>query len=332
MPRIAINGMGRIGRTTLRQLMALGLNTEVVAVNDLIPLDNLVKLLKFDSVYGRLPYSIEQVDEGFILNGQTIHYTSEPDPSKLPWSKHDVDVVLDCTGLFKSYDKASGHLNAGAKKVVLSYPVGDDRIKSLVLGVNDDLLTADDRIVSNASCTTNCTAPVASILHKAFGIKKGMLSTIHAYTADQRVNDASHKDMRRARASAVNIIPTSTGAAKALGLIIPELAGKVGGSAYRVPVITGSCVDLVVETEKSCTVEEVNALMKAHAEGTMKGILDYSEDDLVSTDIIASPYSSIFDSQLTALQDGLLKVVSWYDNEFGYSTRMAELCARIGNL
>ena len=331
MIKVAINGMGRIGRTTMRQLLKQD-NVTVVAVNDLVPQETLVQLIRFDSVYGRFPSEVKSTEGTITIGEHTIQFCSEPDPAKLPWKSLEVDVVLDCTGLFKTYDKAVAHLEAGAKKVVLSYPVGDDKIKSTVLGVNHELLTADDKIVSNASCTTNCSAPVVKILNDNFGIKRGILNTIHAYTADQRINDSAHKDLRRARAAAVNIIPTSTGAAKAIGKIIPDVDGKIFGSAYRVPVITGSCVDLVVELNKDASAEEINAAIKKEAEGSLKNILEYSEDPLVSSDIVAHPASSIFDSGLTAVQDGLVKVVSWYDNEFGYSTRMAELCSYISKL
>jgi glyceraldehyde 3-phosphate dehydrogenase len=331
MIKVAINGMGRIGRTTMRQLLQQD-NVTVVAVNDLVPQETLVQLIRFDSVYGRFPAEVTSSEGTITIGDHTIQFCSQPDPSKLPWQDLDVDVVLDCTGLFKTYDKAAAHLEAGAKKVVLSYPVGDDRIKSTVLGVNHDLLTSEDKIVSNASCTTNCSAPVVKILNDQFGIKRGVLNTIHAYTADQRINDSAHSDMRRARAAAVNIIPTSTGAAKALGKIIPSVDGKIAGSAYRVPVITGSCVDLVVELDKDATAEEINAAVEKEANGKLKGVLEYSTDPLVSSDIVANPSSSIFDSELTTVQDGLVKVVCWYDNEFGYSTRMAELCSYIAKL
>jgi glyceraldehyde 3-phosphate dehydrogenase len=331
MIKVAINGMGRIGRTTMRQLLRDS-NVEIVAFNDLIDAGTLVKLLKYDSVYGPLPYEVSLAGDAISLNGKEVKSYSERNPADLPWGELGVDVVLDCTGLFKTYDAAAAHLEAGAKKVVLSYPVGDSKIKSVVLGVNDDILTSEDKIVSNASCTTNCTAPVVKVLNEKWGIEKGVLSTIHAYTADQRINDSAHKDMRRARAAAVNIVPTSTGAAKAVGKIFPELDGKIAGAAYRVPVITGSCIDLVLQLNKPFTVEEVNAAIKEAAEGEMKGVLKYSEDDLVSTDIVANPHSSIFDSQLTTDANGWLKVVSWYDNEFGYSTRMAELCVQFANL
>jgi glyceraldehyde 3-phosphate dehydrogenase len=247
----------------------------------------------------------------------------------LPWAALNVDVVVDCTGLFKTYEKAEGHLKAGAKKVVLSYPVGDDAITSIVLGVNDDLLENNPKIVSNASCTTNCSAPLIKVLENNFGIKRGYLNTIHAYTADQRINDSFHSDPRRGRAAAVNIVPTSTGAAKALGLIFPELKGKITGGSYRVPVITGSCVDMILELEKDATAEEINAAMKAASETDLKGVLEYNTDPLVSSDIVASPFSSIFDSELTSVDNGLVKVVSWYDNEYGYSNRLAELAARV---
>lgn len=328
MTRIAINGFGRIGRTTFRRLLEKS-NLEVVAINDLTSPEQLVQLMKFDSVYGRFPGDIKWNGSEIEVNGKKIVLTSIRNPEELPWSDLKVDVVLDCTGIFKTYDKAAGHLKAGASKVLLSYPVGDAAIRSVVLGVNDDELQADDKIISNASCTTNCTAPVAKVLDDNWGIKRGFLSTIHAYTADQRINDSAHSDPRRARAAGINIVPTSTGAASALGIILPALKGKIEGSAFRVPVVTGSVIELTVELDKAWTVEEVNAAMKAAADGPMKGVLCYSTDPLVSTDIVADPHSSVFDSELTSNSDGLLKIVSWYDNEYGYSSRLADLAERV---
>ncbi len=328
MTRVAINGLGRIGRTTFRQLLNRN-DVQIVAVNDLQQIDVLHNLLTRDSVYGRIEHELTVDGETFKVGAHTIEVLSQREPSKLPWKRLDVDVVLDCTGLYKSYEQAHQHIDSGAKRVLLSYPVGDDRVKNVVKGVNDSIITADDKIISNASCTTNCASPVIKVLQENWGIEKGVLNTIHAYTADQKINDSAHKDLRRARAAAVNIIPTSTGAAKAVGRIFPELKGMISGSAYRVPVITGSCVDLTVALNKSFTVEEVNAALKEAANGSLKGILQYSTEALVSTDIVASSYSSIFDSDLTTDANGWLRIVSWYDNEFGYSTRMAEMCAML---
>ncbi|MDP4763471.1 MAG: type I glyceraldehyde-3-phosphate dehydrogenase [Salibacteraceae bacterium] len=326
--RIAINGLGRIGRTTFRILLDRT-DVEIVALNDLTDVSSIAQLLKYDSVYRRLGKELTVEGNTIHVDGQSIAYSSERTPEALPWAALNVDVVVDCTGLFKTYEKAEGHLKAGAKKVVLSYPVGDDAITSIVLGVNDDLLENNPKIVSNASCTTNCSAPLIKVLENNFGIKRGYLNTIHAYTADQRINDSFHSDPRRGRAAAVNIVPTSTGAAKALGLIFPELKGKITGGSYRVPVITGSCVDMILELEKDATAEEINAAMKAASETDLKGVLEYNTDPLVSSDIVASPFSSIFDSELTSVDNGLVKVVSWYDNEYGYSNRLAELAARV---
>lgn len=325
--RIAINGLGRIGRTTLRILLERN-DVEIIAMNDLTQQEAIVQLIKYDSVYRRLPFNLSVEENTIQVNGHSITYFTQRDPSKLPWKKLDIDVVIDCTGLFKTFEKAESHLLAGAKKVVLSYPVGDDAITSVVLGVNEEVLEANPTIISNASCTTNCSAPLIKVINEKFGIKRGYLNTIHAYTADQRINDSFHKDLRRGRAAAVNIVPTSTGAAKALGKIFPKLEGTISGGAYRVPLITGSCVDLLIETETRVTAEEVNAEMKAASETYLKGVLEYNQDPLVSSDIVASPFSSIFDSQLTTVDNGMLKIVSWYDNEFGYSNRLAELAAK----
>lgn len=326
--KIAINGLGRIGRTTFRILLERT-DVEIVALNDLSDVGSIAQLLKYDTVYRRLKHELTVEGDNIKVNGHTIKYFSEKNPAALPWGKLGVDTVIDCTGLFKTYAEAEAHLNAGAKKVALSYPVGDKEITSVVLGVNDHLLKNNPKIVSNASCTTNCSAPVIKVLEENWGIKRGYLNTIHAYTADQRVNDSFHKDARRGRAAAANIVPTSTGAAKALGVIFPELKGKITGGSYRVPVITGSCVDLVIELEKEATAEEINQTMKTAAQTSLTGILEYNTDSLVSSDIVENPYSSIFDSELTDVSNGLVKVVSWYDNEFGYSNRLVELAARL---
>ena len=334
--RVAINGFGRIGRLTFRNLMARAGEFDVVAVNDLTDNKTLATLLKYDSLHGRFAGTVDFDDENLIVNGEKIRIYEERDPAKLPWGDLNVDVVVESTGVFRSraangkagYDS---HLAAGAKKVIISAPAKDAPDLTCVLGVNDDQLTDDMKCVSNASCTTNCLAPVAKVLQDTFGIESGLMTTVHGYTNDQNVLDAPHPDIYRARAAAVNIIPTSTGAAEAVALVIPELKGKLTGMAMRVPVATGSVVDLTVNLSKSVTAEEVNAAMKAAAEGPLKGVLCYSEDPLVSTDIIDDPHSSIFAADQTKVINGnMVKIVSWYDNEWGYSSRTADLIAKIG--
>lgn len=326
--RVAINGFGRIGRLTFKTLLNHD-NVEVVAINDLTDTATLAHLLKYDSVHGRFDGTVATSDNGIEVNGKEIKITAEREPAKLPWGDLNVDVVLESTGRFVDKEGASGHLTAGAKKVVISAPAKGG-VKTIVLGVNDEELTGDETLVSNASCTTNCLAPMAKVLDDNFGIVKGYMTTVHAYTADQNIQDAPHKDLRRARAAAVSIIPTSTGAAKAVGLVLPHLQGKLDGMAMRVPTPDGSLTDLTVELSKDVTAEEVNAAMKAAAEGPMKGIMEYSEDPLVSVDIIGNPHSNIFDSQLTSAQGNLVKVVGWYDNEAGYSNRAADLILKLG--
>ena len=333
--RVAINGFGRIGRLTFRNLHARSSEFEVVAINDLTDNKMLSTLLKYDSTHRRFPGTVEYDDENLIVDGKAIKALAVRNPAELPWGDLGVDVVVESTGIFTN--RAGGgkagydsHLEAGAKRVVLSAPAKDGADLTCVLGVNDDKLTADLKCISNASCTTNCLAPVAKVLHETFGIEKGLMTTVHAYTNDQPTQDQPHSDPYRARAGAVNIIPTSTGAAKAVGLVIPELEGKMTGIALRVPVQTGSVVDLTTLLSKSVTVEEVNSAMKAAAEGPLKGILCYTEDPIVSTDIIGDSHSSIFAADFTQVIDGnMLKVVSWYDNEWGYSARTADLIARI---
>ena len=334
--RVAINGFGRIGRLTFRNLMARAGEFDVVAVNDLTDNKTLATLLKYDSLHGRFAGTVDFDDENLIVNGEKIRIYEERDPAKLPWGDLNVDVVVESTGVFRSraangkagYDS---HLAAGAKKVIISAPAKDAPDLTCVLGVNDDQLTDDMKCVSNASCTTNCLAPVAKVLQDTFGIESGLMTTVHGYTNDQNVLDAPHPDIYRARAAAVNIIPTSTGAAEAVALVIPELKGKLTGMAMRVPVATGSVVDLTVNLSKSVTAEEVNAAMKAAAEGPLKGVLCYSEDPLVSTDIIDDPHSSVFAADQTKVINGnMVKIVSWYDNEWGYSSRTADLIAKIG--
>ena len=334
--RVAINGFGRIGRCFLRSAYEQDSGVEVVAVNDLVAAPTLAHLLKYDSVFGRFPGEVAVQNGGIAIDGTEIQALAEKDPSSLPWEELGVDVVIESTGKFTTRAGAEKHLAAGARKVILSAPTKGDQPPdaTVVLGVNFDEVYDEDlhSIISNASCTTNCLAPVAKVLHETVGIRHGLMTTVHAYTSDQHLLDGPHSDLRRARAAALNIIPTSTGAAKALGLVIPELDGKLNGFAVRVPTPTGSLVDLTVETERATTKEEINAAFAAAAaEGPLMGILDYTEDPIVSSDIVKSTYSSIFDSGLTSVIDGTqVKVVSWYDNEWGYSTRLVELAARVG--
>ena len=334
--RVAINGFGRIGRCFLRSAYEQDSGVEVVAVNDLVAAPTLAHLLKYDSVFGRFPGEVAVQNDGIAIDGTEIQALAEKDPSSLPWEELGVDVVIESTGKFTTRAGAEKHLAAGARKVILSAPTKGDQPPdaTVVLGVNFDEVYDEDlhSIISNASCTTNCLAPVAKVLHETVGIRHGLMTTVHAYTSDQHLLDGPHSDLRRARAAALNIIPTSTGAAKALGLVIPELDGKLNGFAVRVPTPTGSLVDLTVETERATTKEEVNAAFAAAAaEGPLMGILDYTEDPIVSSDIVKSTYSSIFDAGLTSVIDGTqVKVVSWYDNEWGYSTRLVELAARVG--
>jgi glyceraldehyde 3-phosphate dehydrogenase len=336
--KIAINGFGRIGRLTFRNLFERSGEFEVVAVNDLTDNRMLATLLKYDSIHGRFDGDVSHDEQNLIVGGKKIRVLAEKDPSKLPWGDMEVDIVIESTGRFTAratsekpgYDS---HLTAGAKRVILSAPAKDGADLTCVLGVNDDQLKPEMKCISNASCTTNCLAPVAKVLHEQFTLESGLMTTVHAYTNDQNVQDMPHQDPYRARAAALNIIPTSTGAAKAVGLVIPELKGKLTGIALRVPVPTGSAVDLTVNLGKEVTAEEINAAMKAAAEGPMKGILKYTDDPIVSTDIIHDPHSSIFVSDWTQVLGGkgkLVKVVSWYDNEWGYSVRTADLCAKIG--
>lgn len=326
--KVAINGFGRIGRLTFKALLSKE-NVEVVAINDLTDTTTLAHLLKYDSVHGKFDGTVSSTADGIVVNGKEIKIYAEKEPKNLPWGTLGVDVVLESTGRFVDEAGAGGHLEAGARKVVISAPAKGN-IPTVVLGVNEDILTGNETIVSNASCTTNCLAPMAKVLDDAFGIEKGYISTVHAYTADQRIQDAPHSDLRRARAGAVSIIPTSTGAAKAVGLVLPHLKGKLDGIALRVPVPDGSLTDLTVVVNKEVTAEEVNAAMKAAADGPLKGILEYTEDPIVSVDIIGNPHSNIFDSQLTAAAGTLVKVVGWYDNEAGYSNRAADLIVKLG--
>ena len=336
--RVAINGFGRIGRLTFRNLVDRASDFEVVGINDLTDNKTLATLLKYDSTHRRFPGTVEHDDKHLIVNGKPIPVFEQRNPAELPWGDLGVDIVVESTGVFtsrKSADKAGydSHLDAGAKRVVLSAPAKDSPDLTVVLGVNDDKLTPDMKCISNASCTTNCLAPVAKVLQDSFGIDRGLMTTVHAFTNDQRTQDMPHKDLYRARSASQNIIPTSTGAAKAVALVIPALEGKLTGIAMRVPVVTGSVVDLTVDLTKKVSAEEVNAAVKAAAEGPLKGILCYTEDPIVSTDIIGDPHSSIFAAPFTQVMNGeMVKVISWYDNEMGYSTRTADLCAKFGNM
>lgn len=326
--KVAINGFGRIGRLTFRRLKQ-NPDIDIVAINDLTDAATLAYLLKYDSVHGRYDGDVSVGETTLNVNHDRIKIFAERDPANLPWKELGVDVVLESTGRFTDEAGAGKHIEAGARKVVISAPAKGN-IKTVVTGVNDDTLTGEEQIVSNASCTTNCLAPMAKILNDAFGLEKGYITTIHAYTQDQSLQDAPHSDWRRARAAALSIIPTSTGAAKAVGLVLPELKGKLDGSAMRVPVPDGSLTDLTVILKRDVTIEEINAAFKAAADGPMKGVLEYTTDEIVSTDIVGNPHSCIFDSKLTAVNGNLVKVIGWYDNEFGYSSRTADLIARLG--
>jgi glyceraldehyde 3-phosphate dehydrogenase len=329
--KVAINGFGRIGRLTLRAALNRS-DIEIVAVNDLTDSKTLAHLLKYDSVHGKFPGTVAVDGEYLVVNGKKIRVYAERDPGSLPWKEHAIDVVVESTGVFRSRDKITKHLDAGAKKVILTVPskAASDVDATVVLGVNDHDIKPEHKIYSNASCTTNCLAPFAKVLNDKFGIKRGLMNTIHSYTNDQIILDAPHEDLRRARAAAMSIIPTTTGAAKAVGLVIPALKGKLDGFAMRVPTPDGSVVDLTVELEKSTTKEELNAAIKEAANGPMKGILEYCEDPIVSTDVIGNPHSSVFDSKMTQVLEGnFVKVLSWYDNEFGYSSRVVDLIGKI---
>jgi len=338
--KVGINGMGRIGRLIFRAMAARPDEFEVVAINDLTGVGTIRQLTKYDSVHGRFAGTLETAGENLVVNGKEVKVMSERAPTRLPWADLGVEVAAECTGVFTRRSSEKGgygdHLKAGAKKVIISAPTKDDPDLMLVQGVNDDQLTASHQCISNASCTTNCLAPVAKVLHDSFGIVEGLMTTVHAYTNDQRVLDLVHGDLRRARSAAVNIIPTTTGAARAVGKVMPELNGKLNGMAVRVPVPDGSLVDLVATLNRSVTAEEVNAAMKAAAETRLKGILEYCEDPIVSNDIVGNPHSSVFDapSTMTMPSDGgkMVKVISWYDNEWGYSCRTADLIAKVAAL
>jgi glyceraldehyde 3-phosphate dehydrogenase len=328
--KVGINGFGRIGRNLFRAAKASGADIDFVGVNDLVDNETLAHLLKYDSVLGPYKGEVAVGKDGLLVDGDELRVLSERDPADLPWGDIGADVVIESTGIFTKREDASKHLDAGAKKVIISAPATDPDI-TVALGVNFDAYDPEQHnIISNASCTTNCLAPVAKVLHEAIGIDHGLMTTIHAYTADQRLQDMPHKDLRRARAAAVNLIPTSTGAAKAVGLVLPDLNGRLNGMAIRAPVITGSLVDLTFQASKETTPEEVNAAVKSAADGDLKGILKYTEDPIVSTDIVRDPHSSIFDSEQTIVLEGnMVKVFSWYDNEWGYSNRCVELAEKV---
>lgn len=328
--RVGINGFGRIGRNYFRALIEQGADVEVVAVNDLTDNKTLAHLLKYDSILGRLQGEVSYDDESITVNGKRIVALAEREPANLPWGELNVDIVIESTGFFTDATKAKAHIEAGAKKVIISAPAKNEDA-TFVVGVNHtDYDPAKHHIISNASCTTNCLAPMAKVLNDKFGIVRGLMTTVHAYTGDQRIHDAPHKDLRRARAAAMNIVPTTTGAARAVALVLPELKGKLDGYALRVPVITGSATDLTFTVAKEVTAEEINAAVKEAAAGELKGVLAYSEDALVSTDIVTDPHSSIFDAGLTKVIGDQVKVVSWYDNEWGYSNRLVDLTVYVG--
>ncbi len=322
--RVAINGFGRIGRLTLRCLLKMD-NVEVVALNDLGNPEALAHLFRYDSAQGKFGGEVTSDDSSISIDGQNIRIFSEKDPENLPWGSNNVDVVVECTGKFRDSEGAGKHIKAGAKRVVISAPARGENVKTIVLGINEDQIGAQDKLISNASCTTNCLAPVAYLLHQHFGIDKGFINTVHAYTGDQNLQDGPHKDLRRARAAALNIVPTTTGAAKTVEIVIPELKGKLDGLATRVPTIAGSLTDFTVILNRDVTIKEVNAVMKEAAENRFQGLLQYNEDPIVSTDIIGNTHSSIFDAPLTQTNGNLVKVIMWYDNEMGYSSRTADL-------
>ncbi len=326
--RVAINGFGRIGRITTRALLQSD-QVEVVAINDLTDTNTLAHLFKYDSVHGVYPGEVVASENSITINDQLIYVYACKDPFRLPWKDLEVDVVVEATGFFRTKDAASGHLEAGAKKVIISAPAKGGNVKTVVLGINDNILEGDERIVSNASCTTNCAAPMVKIVDELCGIESGYITTVHSYTGDQRLHDAPHKDLRRARAAAMSIIPTTTGAAKAITKIFTHLDGKMGGCGIRVPVPDGSLTDITCVVKNPTSVEALNAAFKAQAEGPMKGILEYTEDPIVSVDIVGNSHSCIFDAELTSVIGNMVKVVGWYDNESGYSYRLADLILKM---
>lgn len=327
--RVAINGFGRIGRVCLRVIFERK-DIEIVAINDLTDAHTLAHLLKYDSVHRRFPGDVKAEGNAIIVNGKKIPVMAEKDPAKLQWGAYNTDIVIESTGKFLDMASANLHLAAGAKKVILSAPPKGNDIKTIVMGVNDSIISKDDLVLSNASCTTNCAAPMIKVLHDNWGIEDGYITTVHSYTGDQRLHDAPHKDLRRARAAAVSMVPTSTGAAKAITRIFPELDGKLGGCGIRVPVPDGSLTDITCVLEKHATVEEINAAFKKAAEGELKSILEYTEDPIVSIDIVGNPHSCIYDAEFTSIVGNMVKVIGWYDNEMGYSNRLIDLVERIG--
>lgn len=328
--KVGINGFGRIGRNFYRAIVASGADIEIVGVNDLTDNKTLAHLLKYDTVLGRFPLSVDFDDDNIIVDGKNIRALAERDPANLPWAELGADIVIESTGFFTDAEKAKAHITAGAKKVIISAPAKNED-GTFVVGVNHESYdAATQHIISNASCTTNCLAPLAKALNDSIGIERGLMTTIHAYTGDQNLQDGPHKDLRRARAAAQNIVPTSTGAAKAVALVLPELKGKLDGFALRVPTITGSATDLTFTASREVTVEEVNAAVKAAADGPLKGVLSYVTDEIVSSDIVTDPHQSIFDSKLTKVSGDLVKVVAWYDNEWGYSNSLVTLTSYVG--
>ncbi|MBL7933871.1 MAG: type I glyceraldehyde-3-phosphate dehydrogenase [Bacteroidia bacterium] len=328
--RVAINGFGRIGRIYLRNAINKP-EIEIVAINDVTDAATLAHLLKYDSVHRAFPGEVKAEGSNLIVNGKSIKVTASKDPAQLPWKENNIDIVIESTGHFLDRASAELHLKAGAKKVILSAPPKDDTIKTLVLGVNDHILSKDDVIISNASCTTNCAAPMLKVLEE-FGIEEAYITTVHSYTSDQRIHDAPHKDLRRARAAAMSIIPTSTGAAKAITKIFPELEGKIGGCGMRVPVPDGSLTDITCVLSKTPGVQEINMAFKKAAEGSLKGIIQYTEDPIVGIDVVGNPHSVLYDSEFTSIVGNLVKIIGWYDNEWGYSNRLVDLTPKFGNL
>ena len=328
--KVGINGFGRIGRNFFRSAIVRGVDIDIVAVNDLTDTATLAHLLKYDSILGKLDAEVSHTETGVVVNGKEIEVLAERDPNDLDWDKYGVDIVVESTGFFTKADKAKAHLSGKVKKVIISAPASDEDI-TIVLGVNEDKYNPEtDDVISNASCTTNCLAPMAKVLNDTFGIEQGLMTTIHAYTGDQRLHDAPHSDLRRARAAALNLIPTSTGAAKAIGLVLPELKGRLYGYAIRVPIPTGSATDLTVNLKQKASAEDINAAMKEAADGALKGILEYSEAPLVSADIVTDPASCIFDAPITKVSGDMAKVLGWYDNEWGYSNRLVDLVTYVG--
>ncbi len=326
--KVAINGFGRIGRVSFRRMLEQN-NIELVAINDLTDTKTLAHLLKYDSVHGRIKAEVSSEEKSIIVNGKKINVYAEKDPANLPWKDLNIDVVVESTGFFLDKTSAGKHIQAGAKKVIISAPPKTNDIKTVVLGINDDIIKADDLIISNASCTTNCAAPMIKVLDENWGVEDGYITTVHSYTGDQRLHDAPHKDLRRARAAALSIVPTSTGAAKAITKIFPHLEGKLGGCGMRVPVPDGSLTDITCVLSKTVSVEEINAAFKKAAETNLKGILEYTEDPIVSVDIVGNPHSCIYDAEFTSVVGNMVKVIGWYDNEYGYSCRLVELIEKI---